>query len=229
MKYDALKVVTLVDSKNQLQGSESVRFEDADQNGLRVLFVGNSVTLHAPCASIGWYGEWGMAASAKERDYVHLVESFVKKTHPDASFCICNAADWERGYRNGEETFPIYAAARAFDANVIIIKISGNSPKDGFDGETFKQNYEKLISFLNPNGSAKIILATEFFRHPAEDAIVSFAKEKDFPLCILSDISDFDEYKAVGLFDHVGVAAHPGDKGMQVIAERIMEKLIRMI
>lgn len=229
MKYDALKVVTLVDSKNQLQGSESVRFEGVDNSGLRVLFVGNSVTLHAPCESIGWHGDWGMAASAKERDYVHLVESFVKKTHPDASFCICNAADWERGYRNGEETFPKYTAASAFDANVIIIKISGNSPKNDFDGETFKQNYEKLISFLNPNGTAKVILATEFFKHPAEDAIVAFAKEKGVPLCALSDIADFDEYKAVGLFGHMGVAAHPGDKGMQVIAERIIEKLSRII
>lgn len=229
MNYEALKVVTLVDSRNQLQGSESVRFEDTEKNGLRVLFVGNSVTLHAPCESIGWRGDWGMAASAQEKDYVHLVKDYIRKIVPDASFCICNAADWERKYKNGEDTFPLYTAARAFDANIIIVKLCGNSPKDGFDSTLFKCNFAKLIDFLNQSGTARIIVATEFLKHPAEDTIVSFAKEQDFPLCVLSDVADFDEYKAVGLFEHRGVANHPGDKGMQVIADRIIEKLSQII
>ena len=229
MNYEALKIATLVDSRNQLQGSESVRFEDVEKNGLRVLFVGNSVTLHAPCEAIGWHGDWGMAASSQEKDYVHLVEDYIRKKDSGASFCICNAADWERGYKNGEDTFPLYKAARAFDANVIIIKLCGNSPKDDFDGALFRSNFEKLIDFLNKSGTARMIVATEFLKHPAEDTIVSFTKERDIPLCVLSDVADFDEYKAVGQFEHRGVAGHPGDKGMQVIADRIIEKLSQII
>ena len=41
--------------------------------GLRVLFLGNSITLHAALPEIGWTNVWGMAASAAEKDYVHLV------------------------------------------------------------------------------------------------------------------------------------------------------------
>ena len=229
MNYEALKVATQVDSKNQMKNSKSVRFENLNGEGLRVLFVGNSVTLHGPSEAIGWFGDWGMAASAKEKDYVHLLEEYIKTKDANASFCICNAADWERCYKNPEETFAIFESARVFDADVIIVKLCGNSPHTDFDANLFKVNFEKLIAFFNPSDKAKIVVATEFVHHPAEETLIVYAKEKDLPLCYLSDIADHDEYKAIGLFEHGGVAGHPGDRGMREIADRIIEKLKELI
>ena len=56
-----------VDSRNQLKDTQSVRFENLNGKGKRVLFMGNLITLHGVVESIGWFNEYGMAASSKEK------------------------------------------------------------------------------------------------------------------------------------------------------------------
>ena len=41
--------------------------------GIRVLVYGNSIALHGPKPDIGWTNDWGMAASARGKDFAHLV------------------------------------------------------------------------------------------------------------------------------------------------------------
>ena len=158
MNYKALKIATLVDSKNQMKDSPSVRFENLSNEGLRVLFVGNSVTLHGPSEPIGWFGDWGMAASGKEKDYVHLVEDHIKTKYPNASFCICNAADWERGYKNSEETGKIALNEKAKTVRVNKAEFASLARK--FFGArasaVSKQTEQPAIESLNPVVSDKI-------------------------------------------------------------------------
>ena len=84
-----------VRAEGQLSSSEFIKFDGPCGDGIRVLFAGNSITLHGILPEIGWYNEWGMAASAKERDYVHLMQAKIKAIDPNASFCICQVAEWE--------------------------------------------------------------------------------------------------------------------------------------
>ena len=56
-----------VTSKEQLADSKYVHFYHTQRDGIRILFVGNSITLHGPKADIGWDGNWGMAASCQKR------------------------------------------------------------------------------------------------------------------------------------------------------------------
>ena len=65
----------------------------------KILFLGNSITQHGPSKAIGWAGDWGMAASAQEKDFVHLVTKSLSKTVGTApEIMIRNIAGFERQY-----------------------------------------------------------------------------------------------------------------------------------
>ena len=218
-----------VDSKHQLKETEMVKFDHPEGNGIRVTFVGNSITLHGVKPDIGWNNAWGMAASAMEKDYVHLVEEAVLQKDPNASFCICQAASWERRYKNGSETYHLYESARDFDADIIVFRCIENCPGKEFEPDTFKRELGALLKHLDKNGKAKFILTTGFWHHPGDNAIVEYAHEAGYSCIALGDLGERDEMKAIGLFDHSGVANHPGDLGMKTIADRIIAELLPLI
>ena len=214
-----------VKSENQLKENEFVTFEGFENGGPRVMFLGNSIANHGIKPEIGWYAHHGMAASAKGKDYVHILMRKIKERVPNASFCICQAADWERNYSNGAPVYELFRNAREFSADIIVMRLIENCPTADFDGETFKRELLNFISWLNPSGKAKIVLTTGFWKHPGDSYIRALAKEKNLPLAELGDLGADPAMKALGLFEHKGVANHPGDLGMKTIAERIFEIL----
>lgn len=212
-----------VEAVCQLQGEGPVFFiPGGARPGLKVLFAGNSITLHAPKADIGWDGMHGMAASAPEKDYVHLCMWKIRQAHADAAFAIAQVSEWEVNYKNGAESLPLYAAARDFGADLIILRAVENCPVKDFDAARFAEAYQELIAYLDPEGRAEVVLTTSFWPHPADEAIRAVAEEKGYALCELGDLGRDPEMKALGRFEHSGVANHPGDAGMCVIAERIL-------
>lgn len=214
-----------VKADGQLKPTGTVRFENPEGKGKRILFAGNSITLHGYKPEIGWHGEWGMAASAKEKDYVHLMMKKTRERDPDAAFGICQVSAWESHYKEGEQYLERFCGAEEFGADVIILRFIENCSKDSFDKEIFLKEVRKLLAFLNPKGTARFIVTTGFWRHPGDDTLRELAKELGAPLVELGDLGEKDEMKAIGLFEHRGVSVHPGDLGMENIAARIFEKL----
>ncbi len=214
-----------VKAENQLKRSQSVRFYGEDCEGLRVLILGNSITRHGPNADIGWAHDWGMAASAEEKDYVHLLMVKILAEQPKATFCVGQISGWERGFKEGSKQLPNYESARAFDADVVIVRCVENCSSKEFDPALFQAEYEMMVDYFTNGGKAKVLLTSSFWEHIADPLIRAIGAKLGAPVVELSDLGEQDEMKAIGLFEHSGVANHPGDAGMAAIAERIFTTL----
>ena len=212
-----------VPAVGQLKGSDCISFETTENADIKLLFLGNSITRHGKAENLGWCGDWGMAASSKENDYVHkLISKFCQKG-VKVSVCIANLSDWERT-RNMDLLFTKYSSALRFNADYVIVRLGENACPDKYLSE-FELCYGELTDLFSRNG-AKIVLTDLFWEYePFDNFVAELAKARGYAFAEIHDLGNDDEMKAIGKFSHNGVAVHPGDKGMAEIAERIFRVL----
>ncbi len=208
-----------VSSKNQIE--QRVFFEGKQDGKLKVMFVGNSITRHGIKEDIGWFGDWGMAASSRENDYVHKAMSAISKDNPDTSYCIVQCAVWERNYKSFDED-EYFAEAKNFNPDVIVSCLSANIPSDEFEADAFVKSVRKLHNYLaGDNCNVKILQSTSFFNNEEKtEGIKKYCEAYDnVTLVDVSHIAIDKENLAYGKFEHKGIQVHPGDKGMALLAE----------
>lgn len=201
------------------------RYFYADENpeaSEKILFVGNSITLHDVKPEIGWLNFWGMAASAEEKDYVHLLKQKLSEKKPGAVSAVLQVAAWERNWTAAPETFETFGEARAWQADRIVARFSENTPPEGLDERAYAEAVVRFLRWLDGGEKAKFLVTDGFWPSEKKDtAMFLAAQELGAQFVSLRDLGTMDEMKAIGLFTHTGVAAHPGDRGMEEIARRI--------
>jgi lysophospholipase L1-like esterase len=195
----------------------------------RILFVGNSITLHGAKASIGWTNTCGMAASAPEKDYVHIVTRAVGTTTGTAPVTMVqNIADFERRY----ETYDLAQLKKALDfkADTIIVAIGENVPAIASEEAKakFKASVLKLLKAMKGSNNPTIIVRSSFWQNKAKDEILKQACQEAGGVFVdISGLSKDESHfaRSERSYAHSGVAAHPGDKGMQAIADALLAAL----
>ena len=220
-----------VSSKNQLLPAGKVKLYKAENEKLKIAIVGNSITCHGVLESIGWHNEWGMAASSEDKDFFHLVMRDFREKYPDTSFMRIQAADWEREFWKRPEEYPDQLQALYdFDADIIVFRLSENCSKECCDEHDFAEGFDTLCEYYSRGGKCKILITDSFWYSPWTADGIEKAANKFCGGCIkISDLGERDDMMALGLFEHTGVARHPGDLGMRTIADRILEKLFEII
>ncbi|MBQ9735243.1 MAG: SGNH/GDSL hydrolase family protein [Clostridia bacterium] len=214
--------------KNDVSAQKQValdsRFAVEGDGKTKVLFIGNSITRHGPAPEIGWYGDYGMAASAKEKDYVHVAASLLEGPLGGITVGICQAADWERGFRDEGLLQAHFSEAHGFAADIVVVRIGENIlPEDLPDVRPY---FPKMIRHFAHK--ARLVVVTDsFWRNDVRDGILhDVAQAEGYTFCSIVDLEQDERNMALTEYEHRGVAGHPSDRGMQKIAERIASAIL---
>ncbi len=194
----------------------------------RVLFLGNSITWHPAAEKIGWTTEWGMAASAKEKDYVHLVASgLADLTGKKPEIQAVNIADFERGLSSYDIEVKLKKSFD-FQPTLVVVAIGENVAvlKTDEAKTQFQTSFAKLLTAIHSHGKPTLVVRSCFWADTAKDGIMREA-------CVAAggifvDIGELGKDKtnfasSERKFSHDGVGGHPGDKGMKGIADAILK------
>lgn len=206
---------------------------DVSYHGIKagkILFVGNSITLHGPAPAIGWEGNWGMAASSQDKDYVHLVlKAIAKAAGREPKALVTNLADFERKYG----TYDFQGGLKkelAFQPDLVIVAIGENVPALTTEQAkaTFQSQMTKLLTTLKQNGNPTIVVRSCFWPEPVRDTILKKACREVGGVFVDVGSLGKDEAnyaRSERKISHGGVAAHPGDRGMKALADAIVKAL----
>lgn len=136
------------------------------ENEYKTLCIGNSITNHAICDY--WWGEWGMAASKRENDYVHqLAQNLGDEEYKNTQ--SYNFYIWEAQAADRAETLTVLDSYLTDDLNLVVIQLGENVT----DITTFESDFEELINYVKAKApKAEIKVIGEFWGdgiHPQKD------------------------------------------------------------
>jgi len=192
----------------------------------RVLIYGNSIALHGCAPKIGWNNEWGMAASAREKDFAHLVVAGLEARRGErADFRIRNLAVLERNFNTNLTDFAALADDVAYAPDYVVIAIGENVPSIGAaEVPGYTQFLVRLAKPLVESAKRPtVVMRSPFWRNDIKADCTSRAAAAVGAVYVDAGVlGDKDENMALGLFSHNGVARHPGDLGMKRLAELIL-------
>ena len=193
----------------------------------KILFLGNSITLHGPSKKVDWSGNWGMAASALDKDYVHLVtKGLAKKDGAAPATLVKNIATFERQYATNDVLATLTDAV-AFNADLIVLCIGENVPNLATEAAKaqFKGSVVKMLNGIKADRKPLIVVRSSFWANAAKDGALKQACAEVGGVfvdisALCKDKKNFARSERSFKFD--GVANHPGDQGMQAIADAIV-------
>lgn len=192
-----------------------------EKPAIKVLILGNSIVKHAPEPSIGWNGDWGMAASSKEKDFVSVFTEHVKKSNYFKSVVIDseNIAFWENDF-NYDLNQLIDISKRDYD--ILIVRLGENVAAV----EGYEVALNKMINHFKNINTTTIITGLVWYNQSKEDIHKKVAKENGYKYISLSAFRNQQNNYSYGLFEDTGVAAHPSDLGMIALADSLYQSVL---
>lgn len=229
-KGAALESVELVPDYYVVPDNVLALANRAGSDDLKVLFIGNSITLHQ--INDYWWGEWGMAADSPEHDYVHRTVVALAQ-YVNVNYQVCNFGTWEVMAHDRGEVLSLLDSQLSEDEDLIVIQLGENVS----DATTLASDYAELIRYCKGKAPrAKVLVIGNFWAKPeVEQAKAKGVADGEATLVGLDVIKDnqaaqsargeniMDRHNQLHAVQHAGVAKHPGNAGMLAIATLLLK------
>jgi lysophospholipase L1-like esterase len=229
MKYPSLLVFLMFGlTAPKLHADDAVDLKSIH----KILILGDSITHHGPAPQLGWAGDWGMAATAADKDYVH---QFLAKLN-DARGAGTPAPDvWIFAEGGGKVTdkVPFTGKISAYQADLALIQL-GENDHQALTLESFQQPYEQLIAAIQAgNPKARILCAGVWGVYPkgsdlTKDNMIRAACQKCGATYADLGAAFVDPANRAGsenLYTNVALNWHPSDGGMAAYANAFWQAL----
>lgn len=185
----------------------------------RLLVLGNSLVFSVPSAS--WSGTWGVAASAPEKDFAHLLASRL-----GAELTTDTIYPFEQQYAAPDAWRARIGAHATSGARWVVLKLGDNV--DTSNLPAFEAALGEMIDTLR--GDATVICVGTWYRRPVDvDAsIARTCTAHGARFVSIADLYyDFSNHAlSERFYESSGVGSHPGDKGMAEIASRVHREIV---
>lgn len=215
-------------------------------SGYDYLAIGNSITMH-PRQSY-WPDAMGMGATLPQNDYYHLVSASLAaacaaqgRAYNSAAF---NYAIWEINYGKRAEVLYLLDPYLSAELELVTIQLGENSIPDP---NGFAADFPALIQYIRTKApNAKIVLIGNFWNNAVEETVkrqcaqayglsyadLSAVSVDPYITTVSSPYTFGNElaYDANGVGHHCSkdaVAQHPNNKGMQYIAQCVLQAIGR--
>lgn len=200
---------------------------------VRVLFFGNSIMAHDPNLTSGWPWYWGMGATSADLDYVHRVQLGLAAHYGIVPEIKLISADVNRAWDETDvdgRTMDMESTAWDFAPDIVIVEMGDNAPLEP-DVTAWLAIMRKIVTWT-PSATHRI--AVGLWAIPTEGdlretAIRNIAGETGVNMTYVK----IHDLHVVGVTDGAphgytdgGVKWHPGNRGMGLIADRILDVLL---
>ena len=147
---------------------------------MNLLFIRNSITKHGKCSY--WPGEWGMAASSPEKDYVHLLVNKLRKSGQHVEYADINFFKWEIMDHDRDEVLPLLDDLLDKSYDYIIVQLGENiSSVANLEGD-----FRSLLAYLQKSClKENILVCSSFFKKDDVDNIKRNVCSRGGTICIL--------------------------------------------
>jgi len=205
-----------------LAGSQPAQARDYH----KLLVVGNSITYKAPDSAISWSGNWGMAASSQNNDYVHLLHAKLQASQPSIPI------DLQVAQINDENTMTGYDHLLNTGADIIVFQL-GDNYKGEITVDALQKPFENMIAAIKAGANAPDVYVLSIWNDVVPNRSNSIHQAALSQGATFVDITRYntdpnnlvtsETYCLDAWRSGAGAAVglNPGDRGMRKIADAI--------